>query len=188
MKGGSTIESRLVFDRYMCMLKNVCLSFIQADKAFDFLTHGWVEKPVATRRVSDPSATMTSLDSFRSILLFYCLHNISGQICPGTGAKLIQATQLQRYDLETCDDVTDYSEHLTSFLSNCTFTRSTEITGKGGCHYECLYGSGTCYAMTYTAAGGCEICRPTSESGNGNSYPRDDVFVAGWNLKIHVNG
>ena len=129
------------------------------------------------------------LTTFRTILLFCGLHNAFGQQCPGgSGAKLIQGTEIQRYDLETCDDVTDYSEHLTSFLSNCTFTRSTEITGKGGCHYECLYGSGTCYAMTYTAAGGCEICRPTSESGNGNSYPRDDVFVAGWNLKIHVNG
>ena len=131
---------------------------------------------------------MLHFNTFRLILLFHCLHSTVGQQCPVAGAKLIQATQLQRYDLETCVDVTDYSEHMTSFLGNCTFIRITEITGKGGCHYECLYGSGICYAMTYTAAGGCEICRPTSEPGNGDSYPRDDVFVAGWNLKTHING
>ena len=134
---------------------------------------------------------MTCHRAFRLILLFYGLHNVFGQQCPsGSPAKLIQATQLWQYDLETCDDVTDYSEHLRTFLGNCTFTRITEITGKGGCQYECLYGSGSCYAMTYTAAGGCEICRPsvTSESVNGNSYTRHDVFVAGWNLKTHING
>ena len=119
------------------------------------------------------------------------MYSVFGQQCPTSGpAKLIQATQLGQYDLEMCDDVTYYSDHLTSFLGSCTFTRSTEIACEGGCHHECFYGSGTCYAMTYTAAGGCEICRPTSEPGNGNSYPRDDddVFVAGWNLKTHING
>ena len=130
---------------------------------------------------------MTSLGTFSLILLFRILHLTVGQQCPVAGAKLIQATQLQMYDLETCVDVTDYTEPLTSFLGNCTFTRIAEITGKGGCHYECLYGS-NCSAMTYTAAGGCEICRPTSEPGNGNNYPRDDIFVASWNLKAHING
>ena len=122
------------------------------------------------------------------IVLFHGLRHVAAQQCPVAGAKLIQATTLWRHDLETCVDVTDYSEHLTSFLSNCTFNHITEVTGKGGCQYECLYGSGRCYAMTYAAAGGCEICLPTSEPGNGNSYPLDDVFVAGWNLKTHING
>ena len=133
-------------------------------------------------------ATMMPKGTFCLMLLFSeC--SVLGQQCPsGSPAKLIQATQLLHYDLETCVDVTDYTEHLTSFLGNCTFTRIVGITGKGGCHYECLYGSGTCYAMTYTAAGGCEICRPTSEPGNGNNYSLDDVFVAGWNLKTHING
>ena len=131
---------------------------------------------------------MMSKGTFCLILLLgRC--SVLGQQCPrGSPAKLIQATQLTQYDLETCDDVMDYSEYLTSFLGNCTFTRSPEITGKGGCHYECLYGHDICYTMMYTAAGGCEICRPTSEPGNGKSYPRDDVFVAGWNLKTHING
>ena len=135
--------------------------------------------------------TMMHHQTFYIVLLLHGLNTCSvfGQQCPGSGpAKLIQATQLWRHDLETCVDVTDYSRNVTSFLGSCTFTRSAEITGKGGCHYECLYGSGTCYAMTYTAAGGCDICRPTSEPGNGNNYSRDEVFVAGWNLKVHING
>ena len=125
------------------------------------------------------------------VLLFRGLTmcSVFGQQCPTSGpAKLIQATRLGQYDLDMCVDVTDYPEHLTLFLGDCTFIRSNDITDEGGCHYECFYGSGRCYAMMYTAAGGCEICRPTSESGNGNSYPRDDVFVAGWNFKTHING
>ena len=134
---------------------------------------------------------MMFLTTFRTILLFCGLHNAFGQQCPGgSGAKLIQGTEIQRYDLETCDDVTDYTDHLMSFLDSCAFESNSETTDEGGCHYECLYGSGRCYAMTYTAAGGCEICRPTvtSGSGNGNSYPRDNVFVASWNLETHING
>ena len=123
------------------------------------------------------------------LLLLLAQGSVLGQQCPrGSPAKLIQATQLGQYDLETYADVTDYSGHLTSFLGSCSFTRTPENTGEGGCHYECFYGTGACYAMTYTAAGGCEICRPTSEPGNGNSYPHDVVFVAGWNLKAHING
>ena len=134
---------------------------------------------------------MISKVTFCLMMLTIAQYSVLGQQCPSGGpAKLIQATQLSQHDLETCVDVTDYADYLRTFLGNCTFNRITEITGKGGCQYECLYGSGRCYAMTYTAAGGCEICRPTetSEPGNGNSYPRDDVFVAGWNLKTHING
>ena len=131
---------------------------------------------------------MISNGTFFLMMLLLGQCSVFGQQCPGSPAKLIQSTQLLQHDLETRDDVTDYTECLRTFLGNCTFNRVAEITSKGGCHYECLYGSGRCYAMTYAAAGGCQICRPTSEPGNGNSYPLDDVFVAGWNLKTHING
>ena len=116
------------------------------------------------------------------------LLTVFGQQCPGGPAKLIQGSTLQNRDLQTCDYVRDYSQYLTSFLDNCTFTQSHDATGKGACQYECLYGV-DCYALTYTTAGGCKICRPsTAETGNDNDVPLSDVFVAGWKLKEFING
>ena len=135
---------------------------------------------------------MTASRRFQLLFLTLCLHVACGQHCPPSGgpAKLIQASEVDEYELGTCDDVNDYSAYLTPFLDNCTFERSDTATGKGACHYECLYGV-DCHAMTYSAAGGCHICRrnpsPNADR-SGNSYPRQDVFVAGWKLKAHING
>ena len=124
----------------------------------------------------------------RFFVIFRSLFIVFGQQCPSGPAKLIQGSTLQHHDLQTCDDVRDYSQYLTSFLDNCTFTQSHDATGKGACQYECLYG-GDCYALTYTTAGGCKICRPsTAETGNDNDVPLSDVFVAGWKLKEFING
>ena len=109
--------------------------------------------------------------------------------CPEAGAKIIQATHLNTYDLRTCVNIRNYSDYLTSFLDGCTFEHSAEATGKGACHYECLYGH-DCHALVYTAADGCQICRSASSptSGNGNSYRVADVFVAGWMLRSYIDG
>ena len=135
---------------------------------------------------------MTASRRFQLLFLTLCLHVACGQHCPPSGgpAKLIQASEVDEYELGTCDDVNDYSAYLTPFLDNCTFERSDTATGKGACHYECLYGV-DCLAMTYSATGGCHICRQNpspSADRSGNSYPRQDVFVAGWKLTAHING
>ena len=123
----------------------------------------------------------------RFFVIFRSLFIVFGQQCPSGPAKLIQGSTLQNRDLQTCDYVRDYSQYLTSFLDSCTFT-GHDTNGRGACEYECLYG-GDCYALTYTAAGGCKICRPsTSETGNGNDVPLGDIFVAGWKLKEYING
>ena len=109
------------------------------------------------------------------------------QQCPSGQSKIIQLSELKKYDLGTCERVSDYSGYVTSFLGNCTFTSSDTATGRGACHYECLYDA-LCHALTYTTVGGCQICRPTSETGNGNDAPRCDVFVAGSKLKDFING
>ena len=121
-------------------------------------------------------------------LLFQIKFSVFGQHCPNGPAKLIQATHLSEHDLGTCVSVSDYSYYLTSFLDTCTFTRNAEATCRGACQYECIYGNG-CNAMTYNTTHGCHICRTVAqESGNGNSYPRDDVFVAGWMLRAYIDG
>ena len=135
---------------------------------------------------------MTARRSCQFLVFVICLCVACGQHCPPSGGpgKLIQASEVDKYELGTCDDVSEYSTYLTSFLDNCTFERSATATGKGACHYECLYGV-DCFAMTYSAAGGCHICRPSpspSADRNGNSYPRHDVFVAGWRLTAYING
>ena len=122
----------------------------------------------------------------------FCLYTAFGQHCPPSGGsgKLIQASEVDKYELGTCDDVNDYSTYLTSFLDGCTFEHSDTATGKGSCNYECLYGV-DCHAMTYSTVGGCHICRPSpspSADQSGNSYPRHEVFVAGWQLTEHING
>ena len=139
----------------------------------------------ANKKLSYSRMQIYGLAQFFAI--FQYLFTVFGQQCPGGPAKIIQGSTLQHHDLQTCDDVRDYSHYLTSFLDNCTFA-SHDATGKGACQYECLYGV-DCYALTYTAAGGCKICRPsTSEAGNGNDVPLADIFVAGWKLKEYING
>ena len=132
---------------------------------------------------------VSGISDIALILLFQKIFSVFGQQCPSGPAKLIQATHLWKHDLGTCACIRDYSCYLTSLLDTCTFTRHGEATGRGACQYECIYGNG-CNAMTYNATHGCQICRVAlaPEVGNGNSYPRDDVFVAGWMLRAHIDG
>ena len=126
------------------------------------------------------------------LLLVLTWPSVCGQQCPSGQAILIQASELGRYGLEACETGNDYTKYLTSFLANCTFTRSADVTGKAECQHKCVHDA-DCYALRYTQASGCEICRPSQGEGvnldpTGNSYPLVEVFVSGSKLKQHIDG
>ena len=154
---------------------------------FSIVNYGnWLIKYLYNSSITLAKMTFCGVFLF-SLLIISIFCPTYCQQCPSGQSKIIQLSELNKYDLGTCERVNDYSGYVMSFLGGCTFTSSDTASGRGACHYECLYDA-RCHALTYTAAGGCKICRPTSETGNGNDAPRCDVFVAGSKLRDYING
>ena len=129
-----------------------------------------------------------------TLLLSHCIliqfnSNIA-QSCSeqGNAWTMLKAAALTDHDLQTCDVITDYSTYLTSYLESCTFTSDANAIWMNSCTNNC-HVNPDCQAVTFSTAGGCELCLATSAgAGNGHTYDVSAIMIFAEHFSAYIDG
>ena len=129
-----------------------------------------------------------------TLLLSYCIfiqfNGYLAQSCSelGNAWTMLKEAALADHDLQTCDVITDYSTYLTSYLDSCNFTPNPTAVWINSCTTSC-HESPDCQAVTFSAAGGCELCLATSAgAGNGNTYDVSAIMIFAEHFSAYIDG
>ena len=120
----------------------------------------------------------------------FVLRSNSGQNCSELGSQwsMLKVAALVDHDLQTCDVITDYSTHLTSYLDSCSFMSDPTAVWINSCTTSC-HESPDCQAVTFSLQGGCEMCLATSAgAGNGNTYDVSAIMIFAEHFSAYIDG
>ena len=127
-----------------------------------------------------------------SLALLMCGSDIAraDECASGPSKTLVKASLINRYDVNTCENVTDYSDYVSQFVDTCSLSSVPAAASLRRCTRQCVTNS-SCAAISYinTSSEGCRACLDTMADGsNSAALSIDTTFIAAEKFKRFIDG
>ena len=139
-------------------------------------------------RANDMSRCPEWIVAFSVIFLWISDVSRAQECATGQGKTLVQSALINHHDVNTCDDVSDYSDYVSQFMDACSLSSVPVAATLGKCTRQCVTDS-SCAAISYTSSEGCRACLDTTADGsNSAALSLDTTLIAVEKLKEFIDG